>query len=72
MYFKKGDSVAYRLWNREKQEWYQQKGTVTGYHKKEVIVHFDEDQKEYLCQESRLLKLPTIPTKENSCDRLSE
>ena len=55
--FEKDDPVAYRLWNREKEEWYEETGIVVGYHGKDVIVLFENDQKEYLCQERRLRKI---------------
>lgn len=55
--FKVGDRVEARAWDREKQDWETITGTITGYHKDEVVVKSDADQKEWLYQERHIKKL---------------
>ena len=72
--FKKGDPVAYKMWDFHKHNWYELTGVITEYYTQGngIVILFDEEQKEFTCQESRIRLLPAIPTKENSCNRLSE
>ena len=60
-HFKPGDRVKHLKWDRKTKTWLEEPGTVIWYYEtdgpKNIIVRFDEDGIEYLCQERRLRKV---------------